>query len=62
MLKKAWEESYIDKQKRSKGLDTRDGGVRGFNVSTRARGGRARAHPLARGTPLPDASLPVTCA
>jgi len=26
MLKKAWEESYIDKQKRSKGLDTRDGG------------------------------------
>ena len=37
-------------------------GVRGFNVSTRARGGRASAHPLARGKPLPDASLPVTCA
>ena len=36
--------------------------VRGFNVSTRARGGRASAHPLARGKPLPDASLPVTCA
>ena len=54
-------ESSLDKSRQD--VDTTNaGGVRGFNVSTRARGGRASAHPLARGKPLPDASLPVTCA